>query len=82
MTIVERALELVSGHTLIGLGSGRAAQAFIRSLGEQVRSGALPLEIQGAGIGKGFRHGIVKLRCLKWLGASSATGHEHLPIVE
>jgi ribose 5-phosphate isomerase A len=41
MTIVERALELVSGHTLIGLGSGRAAQAFIRSLGEQVHRGAL-----------------------------------------
>lgn len=41
MTIVERALELVSGHASIGLGSGRAAQAFIRALGEHVRCGAV-----------------------------------------
>jgi ribose 5-phosphate isomerase A len=39
MTIVERALELVSGQPLIGLGSGRAAQAFIRALAERVRDG-------------------------------------------
>jgi ribose 5-phosphate isomerase A len=39
MTIVERALELVPDHALIGLGSGRAAQAFIRALGERVRCG-------------------------------------------
>jgi ribose 5-phosphate isomerase A len=41
MTIVERALELVSGYELIGLGSGRAAQAFVRALGERVRYGAV-----------------------------------------
>ena len=41
MTIVERALELVPNHARIGLGSGRAAQAFIRALGDRVRSGDL-----------------------------------------
>ena len=41
MTIVERALELVSGYELIGLGSGRAARAFVRALGERVRHGAV-----------------------------------------
>jgi ribose 5-phosphate isomerase A len=40
MTIVERALELVPDDARIGLGSGRAAQSFIRALGERVRSGA------------------------------------------
>jgi ribose 5-phosphate isomerase A len=40
MTIVERALELVADQMLIGLGSGRAAQSFIRALGAQVSSGA------------------------------------------
>ena len=40
MTIVERALELVADQTLIGLGSGRAAQSFIRALGAQVSTGA------------------------------------------
>jgi len=40
MTIVERALELVPDNARIGLGSGRAAQSFIRALGEKVRSGA------------------------------------------
>jgi ribose 5-phosphate isomerase A len=37
VTIVERALELVPAHSTIGLGSGRAAQAFVRALGERVR---------------------------------------------
>ena len=41
MTIAERALELVADHAQIGLGSGRAAQAFVRELGERVRSGAM-----------------------------------------
>jgi ribose 5-phosphate isomerase A len=41
MTIVERALELVPNDCRIGLGSGRAAQAFVRALGDRVRSGAL-----------------------------------------
>ncbi|HMF13455.1 MAG TPA: ribose-5-phosphate isomerase RpiA [Gemmataceae bacterium] len=37
MTIVERALELVPNDSRIGLGSGRAAQGFVKSLGERVR---------------------------------------------
>jgi ribose 5-phosphate isomerase A len=41
MTIVERALELVEDGSTIGLGSGRAAQAFVRALGERVRGGAI-----------------------------------------
>jgi ribose 5-phosphate isomerase A len=39
MTIYERALELVPNQTVIGLGSGRAAWAFIQLLGKRVRSG-------------------------------------------
>jgi ribose 5-phosphate isomerase A len=38
MTIVERALELVSSGSRIGLGSGHAAQAFVKALGERVRN--------------------------------------------
>jgi ribose 5-phosphate isomerase A len=41
MTIVEHALELVPNGSCIGLGSGRAAQAFVRALGERVRTGRL-----------------------------------------
>ncbi|MBX3439008.1 MAG: ribose-5-phosphate isomerase RpiA [Planctomycetaceae bacterium] len=41
MTIVERALQLVRNDSQIGLGSGRAAQAFVRALGERVRCGDL-----------------------------------------
>ena len=41
MTIVERALELVPDGCRIGLGSGRAAQAFVKALGERVRKGDL-----------------------------------------
>jgi ribose 5-phosphate isomerase A len=37
--IAARALELVSGAELLGLGSGRAASAFIRALGATVRAG-------------------------------------------
>ena len=44
MTIVERAMELVTNGSRIGLGSGRAAQAFVKALGEQVRNG---LQVQG-----------------------------------
>ena len=40
MTIIERALELVPNGSRIGLGSGRAAQAFVQALGERVRAGA------------------------------------------
>jgi ribose 5-phosphate isomerase A len=39
MTIAERAVELVPDGGLIGLGSGRAAQAFVRALGERIRAG-------------------------------------------
>jgi len=38
MTIIERALELVPNGSLIGLGSGRAAQAFVKALGERLRN--------------------------------------------
>jgi ribose 5-phosphate isomerase A len=41
MTIIERALELVPNGSRIGLGSGRAAQAFVKALGERVRRGSL-----------------------------------------
>jgi ribose 5-phosphate isomerase A len=41
VTIVERALELLGDDSTIGLGSGRAAQAFVRSLGDRVRAGTL-----------------------------------------
>jgi ribose 5-phosphate isomerase A len=41
MTIVERALELVPDNSRIGLGSGRAAQAFVKGLGERIRSSRL-----------------------------------------
>jgi ribose 5-phosphate isomerase A len=37
--IAARALELVSDGTVVGLGSGRAATAFVRALGERVRRG-------------------------------------------
>jgi ribose 5-phosphate isomerase A len=38
MTIVERALELVPNDSRLGLGSGRAAQAFVKALGERIRN--------------------------------------------
>jgi ribose 5-phosphate isomerase A len=41
MTIAERALEMVVADSTIGLGSGRAAQAFVQALGERVRGGTL-----------------------------------------
>src|SRR6516165_6073123 len=41
MTIIERALELVPNGSLIGLGSGRAAQAFVKALGERLRNRGL-----------------------------------------
>jgi len=44
MTIDERALELVPNDSRIGLGSGRAAQAFIKTLGERVRTGKLHVQ--------------------------------------
>jgi ribose 5-phosphate isomerase A len=41
MTIFERALEMVTDHSHIGLGSGRAARAFVKALGDRVRRGRL-----------------------------------------
>jgi ribose 5-phosphate isomerase A len=37
--IAERALELIPANAVIGLGTGRAATAFIHALGERVRGG-------------------------------------------
>jgi ribose 5-phosphate isomerase A len=45
MNIIERALQLVPAGALVGLGSGRAAQAFVRGLGESVR--AKRMEVRG-----------------------------------
>jgi ribose 5-phosphate isomerase A len=39
VTIIERALELVADGSRIGLGSGRAARAFVTALGERLRQG-------------------------------------------
>jgi ribose 5-phosphate isomerase A len=41
MTIYEKALELVPDGCAIGLGSGRAAWAFVELLGERIRAGRL-----------------------------------------
>jgi ribose 5-phosphate isomerase A len=41
MTIIERALELVPDGSVIGLGSGRAAQAFVKALGKRLRESSL-----------------------------------------
>jgi len=41
MTVFERTLELVPNGSRIGLGSGRAAHAFVKALGERVRRGSL-----------------------------------------
>ncbi len=45
MTIIERALELVPNPARIGLGSGRAARAFVTALGE--RAGKQGWRVQG-----------------------------------
>src|SRR5437762_10194306 len=44
MTIIERALELVSNGSRLGLGSGHAAQAFVKALGERIRNGRLRVQ--------------------------------------
>ena len=38
MTIIERALDLVTNGSRVGLGSGHASQAFVKALGECVRT--------------------------------------------
>jgi ribose 5-phosphate isomerase A len=43
MTVFERALELVPPNAVLGLGSGRAAEAFVTILAERVRDGRLSL---------------------------------------
>jgi ribose 5-phosphate isomerase A len=40
-SIVSRALDLIPNNSRIGLGSGRAARAFMKALGERVRGGRL-----------------------------------------
>ena len=54
MTIVERALELIEDGSTIGLGSGRAAQAFVRALGEfgsiVIVAGNIPMKTQVASV--------------------------------
>jgi ribose 5-phosphate isomerase A len=49
MTIYERALDFVAPGTAIGLGSGHAADAFVRLLGERVRAG---LAVRGVATSK------------------------------
>jgi ribose 5-phosphate isomerase A len=44
MTIVERALELVPNGCRIGLGSGRAAEAFVKALGASVGKGGFRVQ--------------------------------------
>jgi ribose 5-phosphate isomerase A len=44
MTIIDRALELVANGSRLGLGSGHAAQAFVKALGERVRIGNLRVQ--------------------------------------
>jgi ribose 5-phosphate isomerase A len=39
MTIIDRVLQLIPDNALLGLGSGRAALAFVRALGAAVRGG-------------------------------------------
>jgi ribose 5-phosphate isomerase A len=41
MTIYERAVELVADGAVVGLGSGRAAEAFVQLLGDRIRAGQL-----------------------------------------
>jgi ribose 5-phosphate isomerase A len=41
MTIIERALGVIPNGARIGLGSGRAAQAFVRALGASIRNKSL-----------------------------------------
>ena len=40
-SIASRALDFIPNNSRIGLGSGRAARAFMTALGERVRSGSL-----------------------------------------
>lgn len=44
MTIIERAMELLPDDSRVGLGSGRAARAFVKALGERVRKEGLRVQ--------------------------------------
>jgi ribose 5-phosphate isomerase A len=48
--IARRALDFVTDRTVVGLGSGRAAAAFVRALGERVRQG---LQVRGVPTSEG-----------------------------
>jgi ribose 5-phosphate isomerase A len=54
MTIIERALQLTPAEGRIGLGSGRAAQAFVRALGDRIRTGGL--RVQGVPTSEATAH--------------------------
>src|SRR4051812_31459357 len=41
MTIIERALEMLVHGSCVGLGSGHAAEEFVRALGKRMRDGGL-----------------------------------------
>lgn len=43
MTIVDRALELLANGCRVGLGSGRAAQAFVTALGKRIKNTSLQI---------------------------------------
>lgn len=45
MTIIDRVLDLVPNHSRIGLGSGRAALAFVKALGAAIRG--CKLQVRG-----------------------------------
>jgi ribose 5-phosphate isomerase A len=44
MTIIDRVLRLIPNQALLGLGSGRAALAFVKGLGQAVRMGKLKVQ--------------------------------------
>jgi ribose 5-phosphate isomerase A len=76
LTIVERALELVPNRSWIGLGSGRAAQAFIKALGECTGTGRLhvhgvPTSEETANLAR--QEGIPQLDVQVWCSPRSLT---------
>ena len=63
--IAEAALQFVSPHTTVGLGTGSAASAFIRALGERVQAGfpvrGLPTSIESERLALEFRIPLIDL---------------------
>jgi ribose 5-phosphate isomerase len=47
MTIIERALEMVTNGMRIGLGRGRAARAFVKALGQHLHGSNLRVFVRG-----------------------------------